>query len=885
MAVSKELAIILSGRDTSATAALKGLHGQLGGLPGATNKATSAFSGLVSGLGKIGLAGMGIDALANGVRGLGDAIGLGLNVEMENVRAQFMAFTKDAGKTDEILAQIRAEADKTPFAFQEMSKAVAGLMPAAKQANEPLMSLVKTAEILAASNPAQGLEGAAFALREAVSGDFTSVIERFNLPRSMINDLKAQGIPALEAVRQAMLSMGFDMDLVSNLSKTASGRWSTFMDTIDGIKKSVSEPLFKILSESLVGLQAVFDTNKEAIAGWAATIGAGIGNTVQGAADAIGNIISIVDSLVTAFQTDSGAMGVVLDGIRRMFGDTVANAIEPFIRGFMAIIPGLKDLWQAFSVNIGNIVTMARKAFTGDIAGALDAFDQQMTGFGPGLMDQLGTWAQMFVDWVAPMIPPLLKKLGDLLTQVGGWLLDTALPGIVGKLKEWAMALVAWVQPMIGPLLDKAGELAGALLGWMGRQVGPLLARLAEWGRQLWAWIEPMIPPMLVEAGKLATRLIDWIGAEGPGLAETFIREWVPAVLGWLVDAGKAIIPKLVEFAAAITVWVYTEGIPRIVTAAKSIGDELVKGIWDGISKLGGWLQSQLGAWIETNISAPVRRALGIHSASTLFHSFGKQTVQGLADGIDDTTPVLEMSVSSIWRMLTAGAESVATIVQDIATEVQSIVPVVDVSVSSIWQMMTSGAESVATIAEGITTMVDGVTTDVVVGTTRMVEGMITMVEGVTTQMDAVTTRMVQGITTAVQGVTTQVQAVITQAAALSAITVAPGGANWVSPGCGSNEEDAEARREAWVAGGSVDYNAMRDAGVPGFARGGIVPGPWGRPALAIVHGGETVTPAGRAGGVTQVINMQGNYVGFDRSSLEELARQLKPHLDSLVRL
>ena len=841
MAVSKELAIILSGRDTSATAALKGLHSQLGVLPAATNKATSAFSGLVSGLGKIGLAGMGIDTLANGVRGLGDAIGIGLNVEMENTRAQFMAFTKDAGKTDEILAQIRAEADRTPFAFQEMSKAVAGLMPAAKQANEPLMDLVKTAEILAASNLAQGLEGAAFALREAVSGDFTSIIERFNLPRSMIKELKAQGIPDLEAVRQAMLSMGYDMDLVSNLSKTASGRWSTFMDTIDGIKKSVSEPLFKILSDSLVGLQAVFDANKETIAGWASTIGSGIGRAVQGAADAIGNIIGIVDGLVTAFQTDSGAMGVVLDGIRRMFGDTVANAIEPFIRGFMAIIPGLKDLWQAFSVNVGNLVNMAKKAFGGDMPGALKLLDLELTAFGPGLMDQLGTWAEAFVNWIGPMIPPMLVELGNVLTRVGGWLLGTALPAIVGRLREWATAFVAWVAPMI--------------------------------------------PPLLVEAGKLLAGLIDWVGAEGPGMASTFIREWVPAVLGWLAEAATAIIPKLVEFAAAITVWVYTEGIPRIVKAAKSIGEELVNGIWAGISRLGGWLQSQLAAWIETNITGKFRTVLGIHSASTLFHSFGKNTVQGLADGIDAATPVLEVSVSSIWRMLTATQETVTAIVQDIATEVQSIVPVVDVSVSSIWRMMTSGAESVAAIAEGITTLVDGVTTQVVVGTTRMVEGMTTMVDGVTTQMDAVTTRMVQGITTAVQGVTTQVQAVITQTAALNAITVAPGGGNWVSPGGGNAAEDAEMRREAWEAAGSPDYNALREAGVPGFARGGIVPGPWGRPALAIVHGGETVTPAGRAGGVTQVINMTGNYIGFDRSSLEELARQLKPHLDSLVRL
>jgi hypothetical protein len=33
---------------------------------------------------------------------------------------------------------------------------------------------------------------------------------------------------------------------------------------------------------------------------------------------------------------------------------------------------------------------------------------------------------------------------------------------------------------------------------------------------------------------------------------------------------------------------------------------------------------------------------------------------------------------------------------------------------------------------------------------------------------------------------------------------------------------------------------------IPGFAAGGIVRGPIGRPQLAVVHGGETITPPGR---------------------------------------
>lgn len=47
---------------------------------------------------------------------------------------------------------------------------------------------------------------------------------------------------------------------------------------------------------------------------------------------------------------------------------------------------------------------------------------------------------------------------------------------------------------------------------------------------------------------------------------------------------------------------------------------------------------------------------------------------------------------------------------------------------------------------------------------------------------------------------------------------------------------------------------------LPGFADGGTVPGAIGAPMLAVVHGGETVTPAGQGGGHTIIINMNGTF-------------------------
>lgn len=222
-------------------------------------KIKGAASGLATILGGAALAGA--TAVAGGLVAAGVS-GLGFNNSMEIVTAQLNAFTKDGNKTAEILEMIKKRAAATPFAFEEMAKATSSLMSSAKASGKSLESLVEQAEILAASNPAEGLEGAAFALKEAVSGDFTSIIERFNLPRQFINQLKEEGVPNLEIVSRAMEQLGLDTSLVTNLANTASGRWSTFLDTLQNLAATVTKPIFDAFSSKLGEVNNLLEANQ-----------------------------------------------------------------------------------------------------------------------------------------------------------------------------------------------------------------------------------------------------------------------------------------------------------------------------------------------------------------------------------------------------------------------------------------------------------------------------------------------------------------------------------------------------------------------------------------------------------------------------------------------
>lgn len=312
----------------------------------------SAIGSVVNFGSRLGFATIGLQGLASGARGLAGAL-FGSNVAIENVQAQLTAFTGSGEESAKILQQIRDEAAKTPFAFQEMANATTMLLPASKQAGVGLMDLVKQAEVLAALNPAEGLEGAAFALREALSGDFVSLVERFNLPRKRLNELKEQGVPAMEAVSIALKEMGIDASLVSNLAKTSTGRLSTLFDTLSNLKTTAVAATFDVLSGSLEPLQNWLDKNNERFTKMARIAGERLANALvrlghwlrdnKDRLQAIG--LTVYRVVITAFKI----LAVMVGTVRRHF-----STLKPIIVGaatafliFYQVIPAIQAVRMA----------------------------------------------------------------------------------------------------------------------------------------------------------------------------------------------------------------------------------------------------------------------------------------------------------------------------------------------------------------------------------------------------------------------------------------------------------------------------------------------------------------------------------------------------------
>jgi hypothetical protein len=267
-----------------------------------------------------GVAQAGTMALLGGLRSAAGGLWQ-LHTGLENTRARLLAFTKDGAETERLLGMIQEEAAKSPFAFGEMADAVAGLLPAAKVTGAALEELIDLAQILAASNPAEGLAGAAFALREALSGDFTSVIERFNLSRVAINDLRAQGVPALEAVSTALRDMGLDMAVVTGLSQTTTGQISTLTDRFELAALALSKPWFDEFKRGLSSAMgategAHFDARIERWTAASETLAKAFGSV---AGETLPALVDTLESTAESIAITGEALGTLSEILGNMF--------------------------------------------------------------------------------------------------------------------------------------------------------------------------------------------------------------------------------------------------------------------------------------------------------------------------------------------------------------------------------------------------------------------------------------------------------------------------------------------------------------------------------------------------------------------------------------
>src|SRR5262245_32642646 len=207
-----------------------------------------------------------------------------LNSSLEQSVVTFQALTGSVQAAGEVVAALRREAATSPFSDADTIAAGRALIPVADGSTESLLHLVRVAEQLAAIDPAQGLVGGAAALREAVSGNFQSIAERFELSRESLQRFREQGLTNLQAVEAELARLGVSSELVERLGRTFEGRMATVRSFGDELRQRLGQGVFERVGDFLGRVVNLITEYGDRLRAWADQVGEFLGAVLEGVA-------------------------------------------------------------------------------------------------------------------------------------------------------------------------------------------------------------------------------------------------------------------------------------------------------------------------------------------------------------------------------------------------------------------------------------------------------------------------------------------------------------------------------------------------------------------------------------------------------------------------
>ena len=367
---------------------------------------------------------------------------------------------------------------------------------------------------------------------------------------------------------------------------------------------------------------------------------------------------AVIESMVKSGDK-AGAQAYMLKALEGRF----KGAAEAAGKGFEGSIARLNDsmgdfLRDAVTPLLDPLANLA-DAMVKDVMPAIKSFGDEVGSvlgdlFGgnlEGAADKVMVWNKKIVDKVGEVLPQITDKIGEIVIGIANFIVTQG-PVIAEKVRAWAFSMYNWVLTEALPkVLEFLGGLIGNIATWISENAPTLGEKLGAWVGEFSGFVARAIPPLLANLGKfIFETLIPWVIARIPDLVKALVG-MVKALAGFVIAAVPPLLANLAKMLLEIGKWIITEGVPKLVKAAIDLGAALVRGLWDGIVALAGWLADKVTGFFG-GILDGVKDFFGIKSPSKVFAGVGNNLVTGLAKGITGNKKKVTKAMAEIQRAI-----------------------------------------------------------------------------------------------------------------------------------------------------------------------------------------------------------------------------------------
>lgn len=337
-------------------------------------------------------------------------------LEMDTLKARLLGiFDGSQEAADEAFAFIQ---DKSKELGIDLSELAGAFLPKTESLAQ-FERVAKIATALARSDPEQGAIGARIALIEALSGTFTSIQRRFEIPKEDINRIKEafdkEGIEGfLTTLETVLAESGKSFEDLANTAQTSFDRLGIAGEQLGG---RIGVPIVASLEEAANKLLEFIDANEEDLIVFADTIGRAIADVIDFIAgvdlgqldtqqliefaDYIFRLVNAIQLAVGQFTGFVSAVYQVTDAVTPL-GELLdylvyilANVDDALVTGSQIVAIskagyiGLYEGIQPVVEILEQLYEAAAKAASGDLVGAQEALSEASRLSAQDLFDEV----------------------------------------------------------------------------------------------------------------------------------------------------------------------------------------------------------------------------------------------------------------------------------------------------------------------------------------------------------------------------------------------------------------------------------------------------------------------------------------------------------------
>lgn len=308
-----------------------------------------------------------------------------------------------------------------------------------------------------------------------------------------------------------------------------------------------------------------------------------------------------------------------------------------------AVIGIWNEIYSFFINGWNSIVAFFTQTIPTWISNIIIWFSQlpgQIYGIFNSVLQGIITWGTNTLNYFVTNIPIWINNVIYWFNQLP-YMIGYALGFVIGTIIQWGINTYTYLFTNVPIWINYVVNFFATLPGLIGIWLSNAITNIINWGTNVYY------------------TAITWIGNTINGITTWFstlpgqISFWLVNTISSIANWGSNMVSQGIQAASNLV-----NSIINIVSSLPgqmaSIGANIVQGVWNGITGMGGWIMDKVNSFF-TGIVDGAKAALGIHSPSRVFRDqVGKYMAQGVGVGFEDETQNIQNSMQDNLSNLTA---------------------------------------------------------------------------------------------------------------------------------------------------------------------------------------------------------------------------------------